>query len=175
MKILNEDPVLDRENLHPSMWAADGRHVIGVVAPVPAADCRSTSGKKSCAAAIEIVLARAEIGQHGRDPPRCRRLAPVTARRRGGVDAGVGVSVDEAGKAEPPPRVEDLPGIRGGNLGPDDREAPVLHAEIHRLDRGLPRSHQPHVLDDEVEGIGRHVSTISMGKSSRGSSTTTRW
>jgi hypothetical protein len=148
MKILNEGtPCLDREHLHlVDVGPLDGRHVIGVVAPVPVRGLSQHFGEELPvgAASIEIVLARAEIGQHSRHPARDRRLA---LRDRvvgeGGVDAGVGVGVDEAGEAEPPPRVEDLPGIRGGNLGPDDREAPVLHAEIHRLDRGLPRSHQP--------------------------------
>src|SRR5262249_35593552 len=90
------------------------------------------------------------------------------------VDPRVRVGIDEPGEAEKASRIEDLQGVRRGDLTLDAGEPSVLHAEVHRLDGGLAGAHEPHRLCAEVEETCRHVSSISMGKSSSGSSTITR-
>ena len=70
----------------------------------------------------------------------------------------MGVSVYDAGKGQQPPAVEHAARLARRDVRSDDREPPVLDAEIEPLDRGLPGPDDAHVLDDEIER--RH--TIAM-------------
>ena len=136
----------------------DRSQVIGVVAMVAAVRLPEQLGKELGVgtAAVEVVLAGAEVGEHRRDAAAHRRpaLAPCVLGQRP-VDADVGVRVDDAGKAEPTARVVDLGSAGDRNRGGDQREASVLDAEVDRLHLGPPRADQPHVLDDEVERCRR--------------------
>ena len=154
--------VLDGEHLHLlEVEALDGRQVVGVIAPVPVLGGLQDVGEEVAprAAAVQVVLAGPEIGQHRGH-----------AAHRGGfrfghgivgqwrIDADVRVGVHEARKGEEAPAVEDFARVARRDLRCHEREAAVLDAEVEALDRELPRPHDADVLHDQIER--RH--TIAM-------------
>ncbi len=132
----------------------DGRQVIGVVAvKAPLGDPQHLGKEVGVgAAAVEVVLARAEVVQHRGHTPRDGGAAlGERVLGEGSVDAGVGVGVDDARKPQSVARVVHLARLGGGDLGRDARVAAVLDAQVQALHAGRVRAHHAHVLDEQVE------------------------
>ena len=109
------------------------------------------------AASVQVVLARPEVGEHGRHATRGGGLAlALGVAREGRVDPHVGVGVDDTGEAEQPAAVSDLAGLAGGDFVGDAREPAVLHADVEPLHAGLTGPDHADVLDEQVERRRRH-------------------
>ena len=105
------------------------------------------------AAAVEIVLAGACIGEAGGYTARRGRLAlgdGVLGVRL--VDADVHVRIDDAGEREPVAAIDDLIRLVGPDVGREAGELPVLDADVQQINRAPVRTHDADVLDDSVKG-----------------------
>src|SRR5881296_1533760 len=148
------------EGLHlVEMVSGDGRQVITVVAVVATFRQLQDFGKevRVAAAAIEVILAGAEIREHRGDAARDRGAAlgdRVVGERR--VDADVGVRVHHARKRESSAAVVDARRGARRDAGRDALDPAVAHAEIGLQHPRRGRTYDAHVLDDEVERGRRH-------------------
>src|SRR6185436_20947859 len=102
-------------------------------------------------AAVEVVLPGPEIGEHRGHA--AAHGGPALAHRVRGqwsINTHVGVGVDDAGKAQPPPGVVDGCRFGHGDVRGDASEPPVLHAEVEPLDLRPAGADDAHVLDHEI-------------------------
>ena len=157
-----------RQRLHlVDVAGGDRRQVIAVVAVVTALRQLQDLGKelRVAAAAVQVVLARAEVGEHRRHAARHRRAALVhRVLGERPVDADVRVRVHHARKREPAAPVVDAARLGGGDLRRHARDAAVPDADIPALDLGPGRPHHAHVLDQEVQrGLGHQAWNRTIG------------